>query len=150
MGNNQSKVSNEIEIIYKIKENNTEKVIIFGYSFVKNNRDKCKIIYKNKEYELKEYFNDIDNNYNNKDIISLKLKGINNITNMGGMFLCCASVISISLPDISKLDTSNVEYMGYMFYGCRSLISLPDLSKWRIFNVKNMEQMLSDCNSLTL
>ena len=52
------------------------------------------------------------------------------------MFLCCASVLSISLPDISKLDTSNVEYMGYMFYGCHSLISLPDLSKWRNLMLK--------------
>ena len=37
---------------------------IFGIIFVKNNLNKCKIIYKDKEYELKEYLFEIDKNYN--------------------------------------------------------------------------------------
>ena len=41
----------EIEMFYKLKENNEEKVRIFGYFFVVNNRDKLKIIYKDKEYD---------------------------------------------------------------------------------------------------
>ena len=67
--NNQNKCEqqNNIneEIIYK--PNKEGKVRIFGENFVNNNKDKCKIIYNNKEYELKEYFNDIDKEYNNKD-----------------------------------------------------------------------------------
>ena len=73
----------EIEIIYKPEEDNKEKVRIFGEWFVNNNIYKCRIIYKNEEYELKEYFNDIYDEYSNKDEIKIKLKGINNITDMG-------------------------------------------------------------------
>ena len=64
----------EIEIIYKPKEDNKEKVRIFGECFVNNNMQKCRVIYNNEEYELKEYFNDIDDEYNNKDEIKIKLK----------------------------------------------------------------------------
>ena len=41
----------EIEMVYKLKENNEEKIRIFGYFFVAINRDKFKIIYKDKEYD---------------------------------------------------------------------------------------------------
>ena len=44
----------EIEIIYK-QNNNERKVRIFGSTFVDNNKNKCEIIYKNKQYDLKEY-----------------------------------------------------------------------------------------------
>ena len=40
--------------------------------------------------------NDIDENYNNIDLINLKLKGINNITNMSGMFSGCISLLSVT------------------------------------------------------
>ena len=85
----------EINIIYKI-EIVEDNIKIFGNEFVENNKNKCKMIIDNKEYEIQEYF-DIESNNNN--ILNLKLKGINNITNM-----------------------------SYMFYGCKSLLSLPDIS----------------------
>ena len=44
------------------------------------------------------------------------------------MFYYCNSLIS--LPDISKWNTSNVNNMNRMFSFCNSLISLPDISKW--------------------
>ena len=50
----------EILIKYKPKEDNKEKVRIFGEYFVNNNKKNCKIIYNNKEYPLKEYLNNID------------------------------------------------------------------------------------------
>ena len=110
----------EVEMVYKLKENNEETIRIFGYFFVINNKDKCKIIYKDKEYELTEYFNNIDNNYNNKDLIRFKLTGINHITDMRDMFKYCYSLIS--LPDISKWNTKNVYSINGMFSDCYSLI----------------------------
>ena len=135
---------NEIMMIYKPKENNKEKIRIFGTEFVKNNIDICKIIYNNEEYELKEYFNDIDDEYNNKDEIKIKLKGINNITDMSFMFDGCNSLSS--LPDISKWNTSNVNNMSFMFNGCNALSSLPDISKWNTSNVNDMYGMFDGCN----
>ena len=41
------------QITYNINEKNKDKLRIFGNIFVKNNKDQCKIIYKDKKYELK-------------------------------------------------------------------------------------------------
>ena len=59
-----------IEIIYKINDKNIKKIDLFSLRFVKNNKDKCKIIYKDKEYELKESFDIDDINDNKKNIIN--------------------------------------------------------------------------------
>ena len=99
----------EIVIKYKPKEDNKQKVRIFGENFVNNNIQKCKIIYKEEEYELKEYLEDIDEKYDNKTEFEIKLKGINNITDMSSMFDGCEALSS--LPDISKWTTNNVRYM---------------------------------------
>ena len=137
-------INNEISIIYKV--NKTEKSIkIFNSEFVSNNIKKCKILYNGKQYELQEEFN-LKNIHNNKDILEIKLKGINNITNMFAMFYGCSSLLC--LPDISKWDTSNVTDMSCLFGECSSLISLPDISKWDTSNVINMHSMFYKCYSL--
>ena len=74
------------EIKYKIE--NKDKIKIFGNNFVKNNKDKCKIIYENQEYELIDEFNIVNNN---EDILKIKLKGINKVTNLSSMFDGCSS-----------------------------------------------------------
>ena len=56
-----------IKIVYRF--NNNDKIRIFGKIFVNNNKDKCKIIYNDIEYDLKEYLEDIDNNNNFNGII---------------------------------------------------------------------------------
>ena len=127
----------EIEINYipkDIKEdneesedNNEKKVRIFSQDFVYNNIYKCKIIYKNEEYELDEYINNIDLNYNNKDEFTLKLRGINNITDMSSMFFGCETLSS--LPDISNWNTSNVTNMTFMFEGCKTTLNIPSKFK---------------------
>ena len=52
---NKIKAKTEITIKYKIDENE-ENIKIFDSDFIKNNEQFCKIIYKNKEYDLTEYF----------------------------------------------------------------------------------------------
>ena len=94
----------EINIIYDIKRDDRY-INIFGYKFVKNNRNICKMIIDNKEYQITEQYN-IENYINNE--LKIKLKGINNITDMSNMF-----------------------------YECKSLSSLPDVSIWNINNVTN-------------
>ena len=83
----------EIEIVYDPMEDNDHKMRIFGKNFVNNNKDKCKIIYKNKEYELKENFEDIDINYNYSDIIILTLRIFKNINDMSFMFNECIRLV---------------------------------------------------------
>ena len=43
------------------------------------------------------------------------------------MFYECSSLSN--LPDISKWNTNNVNYMYGMFYGCLSLLNLPNFKK---------------------
>jgi surface protein len=38
----------------------------------------------------------------------------------------------LSLPDILKWNTKNIENINNIFKGCSSLISLPDISKWNL------------------
>ena len=161
--NNMFSKNEEIQIHYKPKENKEEnfkiignykvyhapkieKIKIFNKIFINNNIYKCKIVYDNKEYDLREYFEDINRKYNNEDSFSFILKGINNITNMGLMFCECCSLLS--LPGISKLDTSKVKNMCGIFSKCNLLSSLPDLSKWNTSNVENMNNLFEGCSSL--
>ena len=95
-----------IEINYNPGEKNEDKVRIFGTDFVENNKDKCNIIYEDKEYKLAEYFEEIDNNYNHKDLIKIKLKINNNDINMRCIFCECNSLISFS--DILYLHYPNI------------------------------------------
>ena len=144
--NNIYNENQEIEMKYIPKENNDDKVQIFGQDFINNNIFKCRIIYNNKEYELTKYFNDINTRYKNQDPFTFKLKGINNITDMSYMFDNCSSLSS--LPNISNWNTSNVSNMSFMFNECISLLSLPDISNWNISKVNNMSHMFNNCKLL--
>ena len=95
----------EINIIYEIEDEN--RIKIFGNTFVNNNKNKCRIIFENKEYDLVEHFN--LKKYSNKKYskLELKLKNINAIQDMSCIFSGCASLIS--LPDISNWNTSNIK-----------------------------------------
>ena len=52
---NNKKSYNEINIIYNIKDK--VEISLFGYEFVKNNKNICKMIIDNKEYKIKEKYN---------------------------------------------------------------------------------------------
>ena len=92
----KNKTKNDyVAILFKPIDNNEENVRIFGREFVKNNKHKCYIEYKDKKFELCEYFEDIDNNYNHKDEILFFLIGINHINNMSYLFADCNTLSSL-------------------------------------------------------
>ena len=159
---------NEIDLIYNIP-NNEKEIKIFGSDFVKNNKEICKIIYNDKEYDLAEKFNCQDVK---ESILKIKLKGINNVNDLSCMFKECSQLSFLSnfsnwdttyvyymknifqnckcleLPDISNWNTSNVIRMDSMFEGCSLLKKLPDLSNWNTCNVLNMRYLFKGCSSL--
>ena len=108
-----------ITLIYKINPNDNS-IKIFDSVFVKNNKDNCKIIYENKEFELSEYFNVESKNQK----LMIKLKGISRITNANKMFYECIKLVSI--PDIQKFDVSNISEMNEMFIGCSADLIIPE------------------------
>ncbi len=57
------------------------------------------------------------------------------------MFLNCSSIVT--LPNVSKWNTSDVMGFKSIFYGCSSLSILPDITKWKALN-KN-EDINKDC-----
>ena len=156
----------------KYKTNQAKKLKLFGKCFIMKNKLICKMIYKNKTYELQEYLDDIDTNYKTKNLISIKLRLINNYFNASTMFEKCDSLISIemneannfyiinmrrlfyecnsleSIPDISDWDTTYVVDINGLFYGCSSLKSLPDISKWKTSNFRVVCSLFCGCSSL--
>ena len=135
-----------INIIYNINENYEENINIFGSKFVKNNKDICRMIIDDKEYEITEKYN--IEKYNNNEL-KIKLKGIDNITNMSYMFSQCSSLLSLSLSSIPKSNVNKVTDMSYMFYGCALLSSLSGISKWNTNNVTDINGIFYQYSSLT-
>ena len=74
------------------------------------------MLINNEEYEITKEYN--IENYNNNEL-KIKLKGIDNITNMSAILCECSSLLS--LPDISKWNTNNVINKSSMFDGCSLL-----------------------------
>ena len=136
----------EVLIIIKPKKNYKDKIRIFGENFVNNNQDKSKKIYKNKVYELKEYFDDIDRYYKHKDNIIFKLKGINNITDMSYMFADCDNIISLYIISINKNFNKPEEKNGTV-----SMInpSISLSSEYDPFNVDGEDNFSEDNKSLS-
>ena len=78
-------------------------------------------------------------------IIGLEYLNTSNVEYMWGMFWGCSSLREINL---SHFDTSKVLWMAYMFYGCSSLINV-DMSSFNTTNVSTLEGMFWGCTSLT-
>lgn len=70
------------------------------------------------------------------------------VTDMSNMFAgSFAKGTDTQKLDLSSFNTSNVEDMGGMFYGCEKLPDL-DLSKFDTSKVTNMISMFNDCSKL--
>ena len=138
----RKKNQNKMTIIYKI-DKTQKKIKLFGRYFVFRNKNVCRIIYNNKLYKLKEYFNTPDNG----EYLKIQLIGILNIIDLRDMFAECS--LLYNLPDISKIDTKNIKCMTNLFYKCKLLSSLPQNLPWDTKNVTEMANLFSGCSSLS-
>ena len=190
---NKNKFNDEITILYKIDKeqlkkdnedkkkddnnnnnNNNEnyKFNIFGDNFVKKNKKLCKIILNGQERELCSEL-ELNNITLNKDILEIKLKGMNNINSIYEMFKDCKFLLSLldisniniekfsnlssifygcssleNLPESLNWNTKNVEYMDFIFFGCSSLKYLPDISEWNTDKVIEMNHIFGYCKKI--
>ena len=143
------KIDNKIrEIIKQVYGETISREKLFGEIYVKNNKDKCKMIINGKEQEICSYLPNY-HEYLDKGKLILKLIVNKNITDISYMFSGCLSLIS--LPNISKMNLNNTTNISGMFFYCSSLtyindiskletknannISIPDISKWNTKNV---------------
>ena len=145
--NKNEEENDEAVIICKPTENNKENVRIFGKKFVKNNKNKCKIKFIGKEYELKEFFEDINHNYNHKDLIIFILKGIKNITDMSYMFADCSRLSFLSI-----LSNNNffkiTESIKEKLYGNNSSMFISHESNFDSLNKNSEDNFYYEFNSL--
>ena len=107
LNKNQDSVTFELEY----KATNSSQIKLFGSDFVKRNKDKCKIIYKKKECDLREYFK-FYNNYNHNDSIKIQVGVNNNIKDISYMFYFCRELLSISDLLIDKFTDINKSFDG--------------------------------------
>jgi len=103
LNNNQDYVTFELEY----KSTNDNNIKLFDYRFVYKNKDKCKIIYNEKEYDLTDYFK-FDNNYNHNDSIKIQLRINNNITDISDMFFQCKELLSISELSVDNFKITDI------------------------------------------
>ena len=142
------KKSNQIKIEYQVddddeEEEEEEKIKIFGKKFVRNNKNKCYILYEGKKNNLVEFFN-VGNNL--KKSIIIKLIEINSFINLEHMFNKCEYITLIR--NIDKLNINKVNNISYLFSDCSSLEYLPVLSNWNTSNVIDMRNLFYNCESL--
>ena len=90
------------KLVYKLSNDATKLTRIFDGYYVKKNKNRAKIIFNNREYPLKEYFEEIDKNYKPREKIVIILKCFHNILNFNSMFLKCTNLLSMS--EYSKID----------------------------------------------
>ena len=132
-----------IKIIYYLPADN--KIMLFGSEFVERYRNICQIIHNGREYSLGQYlpitYEDIQNKY-----FTIKLKGINNITDASYMFRFVNNLKDI--PKISRIDTSNITNMKVMFEGCEKLEELKGIDRWNVEKVVSMKGMFYNCLEL--
>jgi len=165
----KDKILNQMEMIYKV--GGSDEIKIVSDDFVKNNKDKCKLIINGNEMELCEYIN--IENMDIKDELKVVLKETNTITSMYRMFRDCPNLFSLPdfsewdtsyvtdmhslfngccfltiLSDISNWNTQNVKTIRYLFWGCISLTHLPDISKWNTSNIIDFEGVFNNCSNL--
>ena len=122
---------------------NENKLRILGNKFLLNNKDKCKIIYKEQKYEPKEYFEEIDNNYSKTDFIQIKLRINNDIEDMSHMFENCNQLISISESIEMNNKNINYDFINDNYYSYNSNSSFLNESQAIIQNIYDVNNLFS-------
>ena len=151
--------SNEIECIYKVKDNEQEIKLLHDYNLINPFGIELldKFYLQSKELNKKIFEENIDIYVNGEKIkfdynykvnenkeIKVKFKFKKRLTNTNYMFMDCSSLYSINL---SSFNTNNVTSMMNMFDSCHSLNSV-NLSSFNTSRVTIMLGMFIACSSL--
>ena len=144
----------ELFLTYFVPNFNYINVVkIFGETFVKNNKDKCKLILYDEEKD--EEFNcelcvflelELINKFNHGDkFFNLYLVQTDNFTDLSSMFYQCATLIRVE--GLNGLNTEKLTSMAGMFESC-SLLQEIDISYMKIPQVEDISYMFRKCTFL--
>ena len=86
------------------------------------------------------------------NLVKVDLSGWNtsNVTKLNSLFSSGSSNsgnMKLQEVNMSGWDTSKVTTMGWMFYGCGSLVTV-DMSNWNVESLETMGHMFADCFKL--
>ena len=116
------------KMIYKINKNLynniklNNKIRIFGHNFVKNNKNKAKLIINNKKYKLEEYINNDNIKEYKCDKLKIAILLNKKLSNFGHIFENCTGLIEflyndniinsddIELKELEKFDDYNIDF----------------------------------------
>ena len=126
----------ETIILFKGNENNKEEI-----------EDNLSIYMNNKEIGFYNYDNKYKISYKFKEDKKYEITIIfkNKLNNLANLFEGCKELISI---DLSSFDTSNVNDMEKMFFGCEKLKQIKGINNLNTSNVTNMSSMFDGCCEL--
>jgi surface protein len=136
--------NNRKDIVYTINVGDNEEQNDTEFLNIEKNVP-VKISFKSPLTSLIHFF-DIDEDQNSKKIISIDFSNFDSskIESLGYLFYGCSALKSI---DFSYFTSSLVNNMESMFDGCSSL-ELVDLSNFDFSLVTSMKNMFKDCSSL--
>ena len=99
----------EYQMKYKLNKtkSNNYSLKILDKEFIKNNRNKVKLIFENKKYELTEY---IQLNNFKKTELKINILFSQDISNISFMFKNCQSLLEFSIIDNIENNEINNEY----------------------------------------
>ena len=130
---------NTINLIY-YKENGGWSNI-FGFEFVKNNKDNITLIINGEKSELVEKFNLKMGRNNFQMILDNPLK------NLKSMFAMVTSLEN--MEGLKYLNTERVTDFSYMFANCQTLKDITPLKNWNVSKGNNFEGMFLGCTFLS-
>ena len=125
-------------MIYQTTEN--KEIKIFHELFVKNNRERAKMIINNKQYKLMENFR--KQKYN----LKIKIKFFDNIIFLNSMFKNCKSLCFIY--NFQNLNIKYLKTISSLFEGCNSLYYIDDISNWNINKINDISAIFFECSAL--
>ena len=152
--------NNDKFIIFYSMEQVEDNIKIFGKTFVKNNKNKCKIIFNNKKYKLTEEFfiGDLD-----IDVFYIILTDLQNISDFSYMFYGCNNLLKIFrikdeddsdivnelISEESSEEKSYLDNKIYYDFVCEiSLNNNSETIKEPKNNITNLSNMFAQCELL--
>ena len=155
---NNENEEKEIGIIYIIPKK-LHDLRLFGDDFVKNNKDKCKLLFydekrdKEIEYELcsllkTDFINDITEPKESCNCFRVVLKLNEDLTDLSSMFKDCITLISFD-HFFSNLKTEKVTTMSGMFEGCIFLQDFENIDQLKTSSVTDMSYMFKNCSYIS-
>ena len=109
-------MKDSVTIIFKPILNNIDNTRILGKSFVEKNKDKCYIEYQGTIHDLKEYFEEIDNNYNHQDTKAFFPTGANKIKDMSYLFADCNKLSLLLITSEYNFWKKNMDKIDETFF----------------------------------